>query len=330
MGIEMKPKDIFNAMLKAIGPHDRYELPDAIELALSSLPGVSHEEAVERAGDRTLQKQVAGHIVNHEKQCAARHLVPRLHLDELDVEPVTAYRIVWGISALREGDLEARKRLAHLDEFRSALVDRVSVTEYQFEDLCTRLLQLLGLKAHATQRSKDGGVDFIGSIPAIQDAERLLLGFLLPLNARVLGESELIVMGQAKRYGLEKKVVVQEIRAFYGAVQFATAYTLKVKAATSAGTTTDYEGNEIRLAEFILRHRYTLKAAGLISYLYVTTGQFTRDVYQLARDTGINLVDGEKLAQILLEKGVGCERDAAGEYQFSMEKLLQFIETGEV
>lgn len=61
--------------------------------------------------------------------------------------------------------------------------------------------------------------------------------------------------------------------------------------------------------------------------IYVTTAGFTRDAIELARKHKVELIDGDRLAELLLDHhGVGENR--TGEEEIDVGEMLELLEAG--
>jgi restriction endonuclease Mrr len=80
------------------------------------------------------------------------------------------------------------------------------IDPYEFEAVCAKILECLGAKSNTTQRTNDGGVDFVGV------DLRIAPGVLaLPQACRTA------VIGQAKRYKPGRLIKETTFREFVGA-----------------------------------------------------------------------------------------------------------------
>lgn len=80
------------------------------------------------------------------------------------------------------------------------------INPFTFEEVCARILRELGASSHATQRTNDGGVDFIGVNMSI-----------VPSSLAVPMHSQAAVIGQAKRYKEGNLIKETHLREFVGA-----------------------------------------------------------------------------------------------------------------
>lgn len=80
------------------------------------------------------------------------------------------------------------------------------IDPFKFEELCAKILTELGATAHTTQKSYDGGVDFIGiNLNIVPSA------LVVPVH------SQAAVIGQAKRYKDGNLIKETHLREFVGA-----------------------------------------------------------------------------------------------------------------
>jgi restriction endonuclease Mrr len=80
------------------------------------------------------------------------------------------------------------------------------IDRYEFERVCASILTALGATSRTTQRTKDGGIDFLGtSIKPV------------PSGLSVPAASKTAVVGQAKRYKAGNSISETQVREFVGA-----------------------------------------------------------------------------------------------------------------
>jgi restriction endonuclease Mrr len=127
---------------------------------------------------------VADHLRNQLVECAVDGSVLRF---EIDSEQSPYVRLV--------------------QSFRSEVLDKLTrIDPYEFEDVCAKILGRLGAKSNRTQRTNDGGVDFIGvDLKVTPDA------LTLPRACRAA------VIGQAKRYKPGRLIKETTFREFVSA-----------------------------------------------------------------------------------------------------------------
>jgi hypothetical protein len=137
---------------------------------------------------------------------------------------------------------------------------------YKFEEFCKDVLKKIGADAAVTQKIDDGGVDFHGTGIRIGP-----LACPFPLHACVA------VIGQAKRYGEDHLVTLNEVRQFVGAsVRF--------------------------IAEF--RARTTIPWVGPVLLAFWTTSSFHSAALEYAQSLGVWTVDGRALVRLAGESGL--------------------------
>ena len=129
-----------------------------------------------------------------------------------------------------------------------------------------------------TRRSADGGIDFYGQAPF----GKVLASKALP--AGVEKDLKVWLVGQAKHYKA-MKVSVKDLRELVGSTELAKSHIF-------AGDTDPNKGFVPRLCDPIF-------------YMLVTSGEFTRDSYDLISGSGIIVMDQMMLAQFLADNGVG-------------------------
>jgi len=207
---------------------------------------------------RTLQKQLKSkndteiydcadqnilHVAEHLRNEASEWLIDgTMPLFEIDEEPEPYLRII-------------------LNEDRNILIKLRKIDPFDFEKLCASILDQLGAFSHVTERTNDGGVDFIGKYLNIVP---LSLG--LPISCKAT------VIGQAKRYKMGNPVKESNLREFVGA---ATLYRHELRKENSIGPLTP------------------------IIYAFWTTSDFDQNAKRYARAIGLWYMEGRTLANYL-------------------------------
>jgi Restriction endonuclease len=140
------------------------------------------------------------------------------------------------------------------------------IDPFQLEDVCAKLLCALGATSYATQRTNDGGVDFI--------AVKLKV---VPLALTVPAACTAAVIGQAKRYKDGNSISETRLREFVGAA------TLKRHQLT-------VENKVGPLAPVL--------------FAFWTTSDFDQNAKRYARDLGLWYMDGSTLSNYVVALGL--------------------------
>lgn len=141
---------------------------------------------------------------------------------------------------------------------RPLLLKLRRIDPFKFEHICAQILVKLGADAKATQRTADGGVDFVGSGLKIV---RGTIGVPSACNAAVIG--------QAKRYKQGNNIKETQIREFVGA---AILRRHQLHADGKIGPLTP------------------------VLFAFWTTADFDQNAKQFARASGLWYMDGDTLA----------------------------------
>lgn len=198
-------------------------------------------------------------------------------------------------------DADRRVLLARLrcqPELRNELV---AMDDRAFELLCGRLLELMGCdRVKVTRGTKDRGIDMLGRLPAST-------GVLPGARRMVLGSLNLVLVGQAKRYGSDSKVGPEEVR------QIAGTWTL-ILLARANGELENHVGEAI--------DDLGVRAEDPPVPMIVTSSGFTRPAVQEARSGGVVLINGLQLAYALAREGVAIEDRGDGEWMVTADTVL--------
>jgi hypothetical protein len=156
------------------------------------------------------------------------------------------------------------------------------VSPEQFEVLCGRLLELMGVRdAVVTRRSADEGIDFYGKLEL---ADFLPVGLTLTLQRHL----STILIGQAKRY-LDTQAGTAEIRDLVGAISLLRA---------NAVGSVKYPFKNLRI-----------RAVEPLFAILATTGSLSINAWRLLRESGVIGFDGEMIAAFLADQGI-CVQDS--------------------
>jgi len=193
-----------------------------------------------------------------------------------------------------ERNLRARYRL-HFSFL--ALLQELDAT--LFEHLCARVLELVGCESvFVTRSSKDEGVDCFGRLPAAPPPTPSALK-MSPF-ARVLAQVNSLLFGQAKRYAADHRIDVGVVRAMPGTWE-------NIKNGLINGTVTP----DLRAGlEYV-----GYEASDSVVRMVLTTSSFTAGAVKTARTLGIVGLDGDQIAQLLLEAGGGVQQIDVGDWR---------------
>lgn len=145
-------------------------------------------------------------------------------------------------------------------DHRTLLQKLKSIDPYVFEDVCAAILRKAGCEAERTQRSRDGGIDFVATgldiLPAAMNC---------PMGCRAA------VIGQAKRYDTSA-IAEKALREFVGASLL--------------------RRHELRIEKKIWPLSPVLLA-------FWTTSKFDPSGRTFARDAGVWLMDGQTISEVI-------------------------------
>ncbi len=140
------------------------------------------------------------------------------------------------------------------------------IDPFVVEELCAKILGCLGATANVTQRTGDGGVDFVAS-----DLDIMPAGYGMPAVCRAT------VIGQTKRYNETNIINEKQLREFVGAGVW-KRHKLRLDSGISP------------LAPVILA--------------FWTTSNFEPNAKRYAREMGIWYMDGQTLASYISKLGL--------------------------
>lgn len=188
-------------------------------------------------------------------------------------------------------------RLRCQPELRNEIL---AMSDRSFELLCGRLLELMGCdRVKVTRGTQDRGIDMLGRL-AISS------GVLPGARRMVLGSLNLVLVGQAKRYGSDFKVGPEEVR------QIAGTWGLILRARANGEL-------ENHVADVI--DDLGLRGEDPHVPMVVTSSGFTRLAIREARSGGVVLIDGRQLAYALAREGVAIEDRGDGEWVATAETV---------
>lgn len=174
-----------------------------------------------------------------------------------------------------------------------------------FEDLCGRVLSEIGCSAtYVTQASQDYGVDFFGRMPLAQLPSAITHD--ITATARVLGALSMFLFGQAKRYNAKNVVDDGELK------ELESTWADVARARTDGQLSIDIERG-LKLVNW--------RAADPILLVFATTSAYTRRALEFANRKGVITLDGDQLAQLLLDLAIGVRQEPDGEWIATAESI---------
>lgn len=190
---------------------------------------------------------VAEHLRDSIAECSIDGTIPKY---EIDSEPSPYIRQTGTLPS------EVITKLRKIDPF-------------QLETICAKLLGALGATAYATQKTGDGGIDFVGmNLKVVPSA------LVLPMACRAA------VIGQTKRYKDGNAISETRLREFVGAA------TLRKHQLSSEGK---------------------IGPLAPVLFAFWTTSDFDSNAKRYARDLGLWYMDGYTLATYVTELGLKDE-----------------------
>lgn len=175
------------------------------------------------------------------------------------------------IKAVGTGTLDLLSKLRRIDPFK-------------VEGICADILKRLGAVAHTTQKTVDGGIDFIASNLNI-----------VPVSYPMPARCKATIIGQTKRYKDGNVITEKQVREFVGA-----ALLRKHQLQT--------EGKAAPLTPVI--------------FAFWTTSDFEPNAKTYARDVGLWFMDGHTLATYIYSLGIADEVLALADAQSQKEKFI--------
>lgn len=171
-----------------------------------------------------------------------------------------------GTPARFEIDDESSPYFKALPADNALLMKLRRVDPFKVEEICAHILEKLGATAHSTQRTADGGVDFIAT-----NLDIVPSGFGIPAVCRA------VVIGQTKRYKESNVIKETALREFVGAGVW-KRHRLRLESGISP------------LAPVILA--------------FWTTSNFEPNAKRYAREMGVWYMDGHTLAAYISGLGL--------------------------
>ena len=174
-------------------------------------------------------------------------------------------------------EVKAAKLLrSHLGTFSTYLS---SISPRQFEAVCRGVLQILGCERPTlTSHGSDQGIDFFGKL---QLKGRLANSSVLPGFDNRLS---IWMVGQSKHFQ-KSHVSTPDLRELVGSVELARTKTFADSGSALVGL--------------------DLAALDPVFYLFITTGQISRDGWRLLERSGMVAMDGPMVVNFLAENQIG-------------------------
>lgn len=305
--VSMKPVEVATKIVKGdvVRPCKAMQLDEAIEEAIRrNVPTLHPYQILEKA--TAIKRQVRHHIRKYIIESEKRYVVPRVRWSESDPE-----RLLGRGFAPRTASVEAKVeacRLTLTETVQEALGRALSWSEFQ--QLCARLFERLGFRARTTVR--DGGIDFVAVRMLSNMAGGRNLAKDVVLRRILLGEAKLVVVGQAKGISPTDQVSPGLIRELHGAIDLIGGHRLSLE-------------QRSRISGILQELDAT--SGDPVLGVFITSGRFSKEGRMIAARSGIEIIDGEQLAQILLREGVGCIAEEGQKPQFVIEDLRAWIQS---
>jgi hypothetical protein len=171
---------------------------------------------------------------------------------------------------------ELKTRRAQLGIYETFLR---SITFGEFEKLCMKILSELGVEnIRITKKTRDQGIDFFGNLPLYKHI------FPDDINPTIQKQLRVWVIGQAKRYS-RTTVSTPELRELVGSVELA------IGKAFPDYATGDFTDLKVRVCDPVL-------------YIFMTTGEISKDSWELKNKSGIILINSAILAGFLADRNI--------------------------
>ncbi len=273
--------------------HDRIlTVTNLLEAAGSEaeLEHVLHDDPAKQASRlRSLDEGLGKVLADYEKK--------RLRSPLQRTSVAGSYRAAFCISSdagggPADGEQVLITRFRLVPAIRDLLFD---LTPRQFEQLCAEVLRSVGCQSvTVSQASKDDGVDAIAALPMA-----VALVAHSPLH-RLAGSMSFLVYAQAKRYGREHPVEqdeVFEVQGSWTAMRHGFANGTLTYEARAALVKADY------------------RSADPVFLIMLTTSRFSAGSEAKADALGVLLLDGEQIAQLLVERKYGIHLNVSSEWE---------------
>lgn len=286
----------------AIADDRVFTVAELLELAgdETELEHVLHDDPVKQAARlRALDEGLSKVLADYDKK--------RLRCPLLRSSVAGSYRAAFctppgpaSDAVLEEQTRAARFRLA--PAFAELLL---RLTPRQFEQLCAEVLRSVGCQSiTVSQASKDDGVDALAALPM-----SVALTAHTPLH-RLAGSMSFLVYAQAKRYSRDHPVEqdeVFEVQGSWTAMRHGFANGALAPEARSALLKADY------------------RSADPVFLIMLTTSRFSAGSEAKADALGVLLLDGEQIAQLLIERDYGLSRTIADEWELDEVAIIMTL-----
>jgi hypothetical protein len=140
------------------------------------------------------------------------------------------------------------------------------INPFELEEVCAKLLTSLGASSNTTQRTNDGGVDFVA-----------VKWKIVPTTLTLPVACTAAVIGQAKRYKDGNSISETRLREFVGAAT---------------------------LRRYMLGLENKIGPLAPVLYAFWTTSDFDENAKRYARTLGLWYMDGPTLAKYVVELGL--------------------------
>lgn len=191
---------------------------------------------------------------------------------------------------------EVRALRARLRNHHAMLETLRALDPDDFELLCGRVLQEIGCEAvHVTRSSQDLGADFMGRTPAAAAAVSGQVA--ITARVRTLRNIYLTLFGQAKRYAEYRSIDLDTVKMVEG------TWNDLVRRKMDGILPKHLDDG---LADIGFR------AGDAVQLMFITSSRFTQPAQQWSTTAGMATLDGDQLAQLLLEAGIGVDHDSDG------------------
>nr|WP_154892860.1 restriction endonuclease [Paenibacillus xylanexedens] len=295
--MNLTPQQIAERILEKLNVSHRLKLHEVIEVILSEENPQQSESSISDIASSLCEK-VRKQLNKKLGIWTEQKIFPLFRWGEIDINILfsnIAPKIVGGLE-----HSEGKYKLS--DSIRKYLM---KIEPRSFEKLGKALLKNIGSESFLTRASKDEGIDFGG---VIKFNLFNVSSIDYSLFERVFQDLSFRVIGQAKRY--RGTVSVKELRELQGTNHVNILNNIVEK---------HKNDEQVRLLE-----NHSLP----IIFLFISTGEFSKDARKYANDVGMLLMDGNQIAQALAHMEIGCTRSSTGLWQFERESIELWLEEG--
>ena len=216
-----------------------------------------------------------------------RRIIPPLRASG---NSATYYRFV--VIPAPGDDADAVGRRARYRLHQAMLDSLRALDDGDFEYLCEAILREVGCTTtYVTRGSQDYGVDFFGRMPVAATA--LDDQTPTPPVGRVLGGLTMMLFGQAKRYGEANTIDDGPLK------ELESTWADLVRGSIDRDLHPNLETGLKSVG---------WKSADPVFFVFATTSSYTRRAISYARRAGMATLDGDQIAQLLLEVAFGVEQ----------------------